>query len=207
MPLSKPAEGREAIHTRRVTCEGFRRSDGLWDIEGHMTDVKTYSYTTPERGEIAAGTPVHDMWLRLTVNDDLTVVAVEAVTDRAPFPAVCPNIAPAYQQVVGLTIGRGWTKALKERLGGVRGCTHLLELLGPMATTAYQTIAPILARAAKAKREENGEKMVNFPLLNTCYAFKSDSEVIQRHAPAFYTGLKDGEISPDPSSASGMHGE
>ena len=39
MPLS-PAAPREHIHTRTVTCRGYRRKDGLWDIEGHLVDVK-----------------------------------------------------------------------------------------------------------------------------------------------------------------------
>ncbi len=38
MPLSPPAASREHIHTRVVECRGYRRDDGLWDIEGHITD-------------------------------------------------------------------------------------------------------------------------------------------------------------------------
>ena len=37
MPLSPPV-GRQHLHTRRVTCQGFFREDGLWDIEGRITD-------------------------------------------------------------------------------------------------------------------------------------------------------------------------
>jgi hypothetical protein len=82
------------IHTRTVTCEGYRRQDGLWDIEGHITDRKTYSYTTEERGEVKTGEPVHEMWIRLTVDDRLTVTAVEAVTDNSPFPKSAPISPP-----------------------------------------------------------------------------------------------------------------
>ncbi len=37
MPLSPPI-GRQHLHTRRVVCQGFFRDDGLWDIEGRITD-------------------------------------------------------------------------------------------------------------------------------------------------------------------------
>ena len=67
MPLS-PAAPRQHIHTRIVDCRGYRRADGLWDIEGHITDVKTYDFGNHFRGAIAAGTPVHDMWVRLTLD-------------------------------------------------------------------------------------------------------------------------------------------
>ena len=40
MPLSAPA-ARERLHTRQIECHGYRRADGLFDIEGHSTDTKT----------------------------------------------------------------------------------------------------------------------------------------------------------------------
>ena len=56
-----------------IECRGFRRADGLWDIEGHLTDTKTYDFDTQFRGTVASGAPVHEMWLRLTVDDDLVI--------------------------------------------------------------------------------------------------------------------------------------
>ena len=71
------------------------------------------------------------MWIRLTVDDALTIQAVEAVTDAAPY-GVCPSIAPNFQRLVGLAIKPGFTARVKQLLGGVEGCTHLVDLLGPV---------------------------------------------------------------------------
>ena len=68
MPLSTVDVDREPIHTRAIECRSFRRSDGLWDIEGHLTDVKAYPFSNEFRGEIKPGEPLHDMWIRLTVD-------------------------------------------------------------------------------------------------------------------------------------------
>ena len=57
MPLDPPAE-RERLHTRRYEFDGYRRADGLWDIEGHMTDTKTYTFKNDYRGEVLAGEPL-----------------------------------------------------------------------------------------------------------------------------------------------------
>jgi hypothetical protein len=84
MSLS-PAVAREAFHTRRIHCQGYRREDGLWDIEGTLTDTKSYAYDSTDRGRVEAGEPVHHMHLRLTVDDDLTVQEVEAATEAGPF--------------------------------------------------------------------------------------------------------------------------
>ncbi len=206
MPLSSAAAPRDHIHTRQVECTGYRRADGLWDIEGHITDTKTYAYQTDERGAVPVGAPVHDMWIRMTVDSDLVVQAIEAVTDAAPFPDACPLVATNYQRVVGLKIGTGWNKALKERLGGVQGCTHLLELLAPIATTAFQTIAPIKAREENARTTQGGDKPRAFVLLNTCYAFRSDGAVVRKYAPDHYTGEdkpENGSTGADPASTAG----
>jgi len=189
MPLSEPAE-RQHLHTRDIVCRGYRRADGLWDIEGHLTDVKTYGFQTEQRGKLEPGDPVHDMWIRLTVDDRFTVHAIEAVTDKGPF-AACGSIVPNYQRLVGLNIGKGWTRAVKERLGGVEGCTHLMELLGPMATTAFQTIYPILAHEAAEKAKAEGreqDKKARPVLLNMCHIFASDGEVVRTFWPEHYTG-------------------
>ena len=195
MPLSAPAE-REPIHTRTVTCQGYRRSDGLWDVEGHLTDVKAYEFHTEQRGRIVPGDPVHGMWLRLTVDNDLTVHAVEAVTEKSPY-RTCGAVTPNFQRLVGLKIGPGWTRAVKERLGGTQGCTHLVELLGPIATTAFQTIYPLLSRekAAKARAEgkEDALRAKRPVLLNTCHIFDSSGEIVRKEWPDHYTGDRTAE--------------
>ncbi|WP_142850133.1 DUF2889 domain-containing protein [Telmatospirillum sp. J64-1] len=183
MPLSPPAD-REHIHTRKVTCTGYRRADGLWDIEGHMTDVKTYAFPNKDRGGIAAGEPIHEMWLRVTLDDDMLIHAVEAVTDHSPF-TLCPSIAPSFSELKGLRIDKGFMRELRSRFGGRQGCTHLVELFGPLATTAFQTIYPL-----RKKRMETEGKTPRPGLLDTCHALASDSEVVRREWPEFYTGPK-----------------
>lgn len=188
MPLTPPAE-RDYIHTRQVTCHGYRRKDGLWDIEGHLRDVKTYTFRNDYRGAVEPGDPIHEMVIRVTVDDELTVQGIEAVTLKGPFHE-CGAITPNFQQLLGLQMAAGWTRAVKQRLGGVRGCTHLVELLGPIATTAFQTIYPILAREradrAKLRREES--KSPRPVLLDTCHIFASDGAYAQKHWPEHYTG-------------------
>lgn len=186
MPLSSAAD-RDPIHTRTVTCQGFRRRDGLWDVDARLVDAKSYACPIGDRGELQAGEPVHEMWIRVTLDDTLQVRAVEAVTEHSPF-AACGGITPNYQRLVGLRIGPGWTRAVKERLAGVHGCTHLVELLGPVATTAFQTIYPILTREREEKGEVEGADGRRPPLLNTCHMFASDGDLVRQNWPEHYTG-------------------
>lgn len=188
MALPAPAP-RHHFHTRQINCQGFAREDGLWDIEAHMTDVKSYGFDNEWRGEIAPGTPIHEMWIRLTLDDDYNVIDVEAFTENSPFE-MCPAITPNFKRLIGLKIGPGWNRRVREKVGGTQGCTHLVELLGPMATVAYQTI-PWGVRRRNAllgwtAPEEDAAKVKRPPVLNTCHAWASDSPVVKRFAPDFY---------------------
>lgn len=180
MTLS-PAAARKPLHHRSIDCRGYERDDGLFDIEAQMTDVKSYSFDNRYRGTVAAGEPIHDMWLRLTVDRELTIVGAEAVTAASPYPA-CPQIGERYQRLVGLQIGAGWRRKVAALFGGVDGCTHLTELLGPVATTAFQTVYT----RTRGQRAITAEKRP--PMLNSCHAYAADGEVVKHSWPAHYTG-------------------
>ena len=191
-----PAAARAPIHHRRIDCRGYRREDGLWDIEGHLTDAKTYAFDNAFRGTIEPGEAIHDMWLRLTLDDELTVVAVEAATAAGPF-ALCPAITPAFASLEGLRIGPGWRREVQRRLGGVQGCTHLVELLGPLATTAYQTI-----HVWRAKHEPALETDQPPRHLDSCHALARDGEVVRQHYPRWFTGRgRDDRRAASPAAA------
>ncbi|MFQ5783557.1 MAG: DUF2889 domain-containing protein [Alphaproteobacteria bacterium] len=181
MPLSEPAP-REALHHREIVCRGYRRSDGLWDIEAHLTDTKTYTFSNANRGDIAPGEPLHDMWLRLTIDGDFVIQDAEAATDAGPF-ALCPAITPRFAGLKGIAIRPGWMRKVRKLLGGVNGCTHLVELLRPVATVAYQTIWTARGRGADAA--ERRRKPI---YLDSCHALRSDGEVVREHYPEWYSG-------------------
>src|SRR3546814_7654142 len=80
--------------------------------------------------------------------------------------------------MIGAEIKLGWTLQVRKALGGVEGCTHLVDLLIAMATVAFQTLYPV--RAAKAAQRKPGERP---SLLETCHAFATDSPVVKRSWP------------------------
>ena len=84
MPLSKSSPRRH-VHTREIRCQGYKRDDGLWDIEGSMTDTKPYPVENRDRDGINAGEPIHFMEIRLTIDDDMVIHEAEATTNAGPF--------------------------------------------------------------------------------------------------------------------------
>lgn len=185
MPLPPPTAARKHLHTRVVHCEGFQREDGLYDVEAHMSDVKTTAVQLTQRGILEPGDPVHDMWLRITVTEKMEIVDALAVTDKSPFET-CSAIATAYRQLIGLTIGPGFHRKTREMFSKTNGCTHLLELITPLATATFQLLyggGPLAQRRRDPYSESNPP-----PMLNSCWGYRSDGPVMERMAPMFYTG-------------------
>jgi len=184
MPLTPPVE-REHTHTRVVTCTGHKRSDGLWDIEGRIVDTKPYRFPNRDRGGwIEADEALHDMSIRLTVDADLTVIDAEAIIDASPYH-YCKSIDTVAKQLVGLRIAPGWTQKSKAAMGGSLGCTHLTELLGPIATTAFQTMAKerLLQPGPSTRSASSNRKGMKSPFIDTCHAMAADSPVVKLHWP------------------------
>lgn len=182
MSLSKPSP-RGLIHDRTIHCQGFKREDGLWDIEGRLIDTKSYSFSNTDRGGINSGEPIHDMRIRVTLNDDLVIQEAEAGFNAGPF-GICPAIAEVVSTLKGLRISAGWRKDVLERMGRTRGCTHLTELLlGPVATTAFQTIYSGRGTDKTSKTDTTKPS-----ILDTCHALRSDGPVVEQIWPEFYTG-------------------
>lgn len=170
---------RELLHTRRVRYEGYKRADGLWDIEAHLTDIKNHDYQL-KTGVRRAGQPVHSMWLRLTIDGRFNVVDAVASSEVVPYPGGCELIAPAYRKLVGLNLVRDFRKKSREVLGGVRGCTHLTEMLGGMPTAAIQSFAGEM-------KEEQGDGSKPFQL-DECHALETTTETVRKWYPKWYRG-------------------
>jgi hypothetical protein len=195
MALS-PAAPRSPLHTRRIVCEGFRREDGDFDIEARILDIKAYGYTEPFRGHRAPGDPVHDMTVRLTVSSDMVVRAIEVDMPETPY-TTCQGARAAFQGLTGARIGPGWRKAVNEAVGGVRGCTHVRELLFPMATVAFQTIggwssddeARVEGTEARVQATEAPEHVLRRSerpyFLDGCISWASDGEIVAQLHPQY----------------------
>ena len=182
------ASPRKHVHTRAIDYRGYEREDGLWDIEAHMTDTKTYEFSNKWRGTVPVGEPMHEMLLRVTIDDSFVIQDIFAATEHSPFQ-MCPAIAPNYKKLIGIKMGPGWRKAIRMKVGGTEGCTHLTELLFPMATVAMQTIWPIRSKRKQESDTEEKQPQGKRPVvLDTCHAWASDSPVVRENAPKYFTG-------------------
>jgi len=169
---------RQRLHQRSITYEGFMRGDGLFEIEAHLVDAKDHDFELLT-GVRPAREAVHDMWIRVTIDRQFVIHAVLVRTESMPYPGACDRIEPAYSKLIGANLVQGFRKRLHDDMGGVRGCTHVTDLLASVPTAAVQMFAGL-------QREDEGDHK---PFqLDRCHALETATDTVSRYYPKWYRG-------------------
>jgi hypothetical protein len=178
------SEAREPVHVRTLTMEARRAGDALLEVTGRLVDHRPQG---PGIGWFGAadGSIIHDMHVTLYVQyPDLVITAVTAEMASHPY-SLCPDAVEPLQQLVGLSIARGFTRAVNERFGRQLGCAHLTALIQAMAPVVRQAVGP-----AFREYEEIPKSSGDTWFVNTCQAWKEGGLLHQRLAAGDLEGLK-----------------
>ena len=179
--------GRRLMHTRTVECNGYLRDDDLWEVEARLVDTKPYTQPADHyRCELKPGDPVHDIRLRLAVDDRMTIHEAQATMQATPYPT-CIEVEPVLERLVGENIAKGWREVVRRRIGRAEGCTHLSELLGPAVTTLFQTISSGRDPNGRdtLENQQNSGKRPFF--IGGCHSWRSDGPIVADKFPQFAT--------------------
>lgn len=191
---------RRPMHRRSIQCASFLRDDGLWEVEARLVDTKPFAHRAPIRGDIAAGEPVHDITIRLAVDDALVIRDAQLTMGATPFPS-CVDVEPVLRRMVGEKVGPGWRKHMQAVIGKLETCTHAGELIGPAITTLYQTLA--YGKTPDGRNSLEDQRHIRRPpfFLDGCHSWRSDGPVVAELFPQFATApatdrTDDGGSSP-----------
>jgi len=186
--LPPPPEGAvEILHDREYRVEAFRLSADRLLIQGAMRDQKPPGLYLPDDPDPLT---VHHMQLSV----ELAFPSLEIVDARAHFESHphsgCPSITTHYEKLVGLSIGRGFTRKVGELFGGPRGCTHVTALINAMAPVAMQCFWSMRAADAKLAGEEMSifdrdsesgtppDDTMWTSIVNTCHIWDEDGQAV-----------------------------
>ena len=182
MSLPLPTTARVLKHTRTIQVQFFYRNDELWDIDAHFTDVKTHDLLLTSF-VIPAKRPVHNLWLRLTINAQGTVVDAYVAFDDVPFEGYCERIHSRYRQLIGLNVLHHFRHELHERFKGILGCTHMNELAEAIPSVAMQVFVfgeeEARAKAAFQKAEDRPFH------LDQCHCMDTAGPAVKRFYPVW----------------------
>ena len=178
MSLPPAAAERQLKHCRQIEIQVFARGDGLWEIDATLRDTKTRDAHLADEVR-RAGAPIHEMLLRLVVDERFEIRAAGARTLAMPYPGECDDHGDAYGRLVGLNLRRGFRQALRERVGGVLGCTHITELAQLLPTALIQAFA-----GEVIDTRGHGDE-VPFQI-DRCHALRGEGEVVRLHYPRWF---------------------
>ncbi len=161
-------DGKAPIHVRTIRVEAVESGDDELTVTGSLVDER------PRRDQEWWGSEapleIHHMRVSLRVGyPDLTIRAVEGRMPTHPY-LICPDALPPLQQLVGLSVQQGFTRAVNERCGRAAGCSQL--------TALHQAMAPVVRQAAGAAfRRDSG---LDLPaaaerwFVDTCQAWREN---------------------------------
>jgi len=178
---------RRHMHTRTIECNGYLRDDGLWEVEARLRDTNPFSQSASRyRRELQPGDPVHDIALRLAIDDSMTIREAEAMMRATPYPT-CIEVEPVLQRLIGERVGPGWRELVRRKIGRLETCTHLMELLGPAVTTLYQTMS--YGKKPEGRDTlENQQRLGERPFfIGGCHSWRTDGPIVADMFPQFAT--------------------
>ncbi|HVV08084.1 DUF2889 domain-containing protein [Amycolatopsis sp.] len=144
------------VHRRSIIMDSYPLDDEHFTVVGRLTDQIPWAEPHQQR--------IHDMTLRVTVHlPDLVITAADAGMSSFPH-AECPLIAPAFARLAGISVRRGFSRELRQRLGGVSGCSHLGELARAIGPAVVRTASERIAFARQGKPADPSGGPVPLPL-------------------------------------------
>lgn len=196
MALPTAAPQRQLKHRRSIEVQVYSRDDGLWEVDARIADVSARAVQLVNR-LVPAGEPMHDMLLRLVVDESFQILDAGAQTFSMPYPGACDTYGDVYRRMIGLNLMKGFRRALKERLGGVQGCTHITELAQVLPTAVVQGFGEELF---DRRRAEPGEQPFE---IDRCLALRADGPTVREFYPRWYRRAGADESTDAASAARG----
>jgi hypothetical protein len=177
---------REPLHQRHIDMQAYRRSDGLFEVSAHLTDRKSRDFK-PQAGKrtFPAGAPIHDLGVTLIFDIDMIVRQVDTFMASHPYDS-CPGGGDSLQALVGLRIGAGWNSKVRERLPNCDTCTHLKELLTPLATAAIQATVGLRPSSLENRNSDGTPSKID-----TCHAYAATRGIVKEVWPEYYQPIVD----------------
>lgn len=180
MPLPPAAPTRLLKHRRSIDVTVHARGNGLWEVDAEIRDTKTRDAKLAG-GIRPAGEPIHDMLLRIVVDERFNIVEAGSETRAMPYPGQCDDLGDTYARLVGLNLLKGFRQEVKARLGGTVGCTHLTELTQVLPTAVVQAFAGDVLNTREDATSENPPFQ-----LDRCHALRRDGPAVAAFYPRWY---------------------
>ncbi len=167
---------RQKVHTRSIEIGIYEGDSDSIVVEGVLRDERLLDSYRPTGGVHPPGT-LHHMIIRMRVRGpQLVIEDIEVQMPTIPHEA-CVETLGSLEPVKGMAIVSGFTAKVRKRVGGTRGCNHLLALLTAMAPAAVQGAWSAMARKPIDPRTFRPAALER--VKNTCRVWREDGPLVK----------------------------
>ncbi len=135
--LNEIVESQTRIHTRDIHLATYPHTDSRVIVHGVLKDeryIKIFDIT----GDIVEPGVVHHMDVKLLIKPyPLTIEDAQAEMVKVPMPE-CADTLDTVEKLKGLEIRSGFSKIIRNIMGGKKGCAHLCQLITAMSQEIVQ---------------------------------------------------------------------
>ena len=135
--LNKIIETKSKIHTRDIQLATYPHTDSRVIVHGVLKD-RRYTKVFDITGEVNEPGILHHLDVTLLIKPDpLMIEDAQAQMIHVPLPE-CTTTLDTVEKLKGLEIKAGFSKKIRDIMGGKKGCSHLCNLIIAMGQEIVQ---------------------------------------------------------------------
>jgi len=180
------------VHERRLEFSSYAVENDQVIVEGWLKDdrfVQRYQVD----GSLSPPGKVHRICVRLLLGGwPLSILDAEAEMPFVPHDE-CPATQDTVKGIIGLTITHGYGDRVLERLGGVKGCAHMVQLIIAMGNAALHGYWTQKLQHPLELPETPDELPELDYVIGSCMLWRKDGPMIQKIRAAFKSSRESNE--------------
>ncbi len=181
--MSRILELAEGIISRRdIHMAVHSAGVGHLVAEGRLTDVRLADWYKITGEKVPAGT-LHDLGIALLLKiPEMVIEDIEVIVKTIPRED-CALITETLKPVIGMSIAGGFSSKVRQTVGGVKGCTHLVHLLTTMAPAIMQGVFAYNSMKIPERKKSTNARSADYMrrnLKNSCLTWREEGELYQK---------------------------
>ena len=168
------------IFSRTIDIVSYQDGPDSVLIQGEIKDTRlcqNYLVT----GEKQNPGILHNMIIAMRVSGSNLVISDIQVTMKQYPREECADANYNIQKLNGIYITKGFTKAVKDAIGGTKGCSHVTNCILAMGPAAVQSYWAMKAQQPVSKEFDSGGSMSQY-LIDTCHVWRKDGPMVKNLA-------------------------
>jgi len=161
----------KAVASRIIEIHSFEGAEGRIVSEGTLIDERHIAFIGFSEDTIPAGR-FHTFKAQVEI-DSLTMRIEDIAVGFYDTPYhECGELVKPYRGLIGLNIESGFTRAVLQKTGGIKGCAHLTHLIITMGPALVQAAFTYRTRIESTSPPDRDQLKRYF--LDSCHLWRAD---------------------------------